>query len=46
MALAVLIRRTTVYEPWQNTEWRKLASTFLGPELSPPIEEIPSRDAA
>jgi hypothetical protein len=41
VALAVLIRRTTVYEPWQNIEWRKLASTFLGPELSPPIEDIP-----
>ena len=41
VALAVLIRRTTVYEPWQNPEWRKLASTFLGPELSPPIEDIP-----
>jgi hypothetical protein len=35
-----LRRSRAMYEPWQNTEWRKLASRFLGPELSPPIEDI------
>ena len=39
VALAVLVRKTELNEPWKNGEWRKLASAFLGPELSPPIEE-------
>jgi hypothetical protein len=41
VALAVLIRSTTVYEPWKNAEWRRVASAFLGSELSPPVEEPP-----
>lgn len=40
-ALAVLIRSTTVYEPWKNSEWRRVASAFLGAELSPPVDDIP-----
>lgn len=39
VALAVLIRKTTMCEPWKNSEWRRVASTFLGSELSPPVEE-------
>jgi hypothetical protein len=42
VALAVLIRRTIVYEPWRNSEWRRVASVFLGSELSPPVEDIPT----
>jgi hypothetical protein len=41
VALAVLIRKTQIDEPWRNPEWRKLASAFLG-ELSPPVEEPPA----
>ncbi len=39
VALAVLIRQTESIEPWKNREWRRLASKFLGEELSPPVEE-------
>jgi hypothetical protein len=42
VALAVLIRKTEIHEPWKNSEWRRLASNFLGAELSPPLEEPPS----
>lgn len=42
VALAVLIRKTEIHEPWKNIEWRRLASKFLGTELSPPAEEPPS----
>jgi hypothetical protein len=42
VALAVLIRQTEFHEPWKNIEWRRLASQFLGPELSPPVDEPPS----
>ncbi|HEX7896033.1 MAG TPA: hypothetical protein VF447_17670, partial [Terriglobales bacterium] len=45
VALAVLIRRTQIYEPWKSTEWRRLASRFLGNELSPPVEEPPRAPA-
>jgi hypothetical protein len=39
VALAVLIRKTEMHEPWKNNEWRKIAAKFLGAELSPPMEE-------
>ncbi len=39
VALAVLIRKTEIHEPWRNIDWRRLASMFLGKELSPPVEE-------
>jgi hypothetical protein len=39
VALVVLLRKTELSEPWKNIEWRRLASRFLGPELSPPVEE-------
>jgi hypothetical protein len=42
VALAVLIRKTEIHEPWKNSEWRRLASNFLGTELSPPAEEPPT----
>jgi hypothetical protein len=29
-------------EPWRNSEWRRVASVFLGSELSPPVEDIPT----
>ena len=41
VALAVLIRKTEIHEPWKNAEWRRLAFQFLGEELSPPLEEPP-----
>jgi hypothetical protein len=41
VALAVLIRKPVIHEPWRNSEWRRLASKFLGTELSPPVEEPP-----
>jgi len=38
----VLIKRARIYDsPWVNAEWRKLASKFLGPDLSPPLEDTP-----
>lgn len=42
VALAVLIRKTEIHEPWKNMEWRRLASKFLGTELGPPTEEPPA----
>jgi hypothetical protein len=42
VALAVLIRKTEIHEPWRNSEWRRLASKFLGTELSPPADEPPA----
>jgi len=42
VALAVLIRKTEIHEPWRNIEWRRLVSKFLGAELSPPLEEPPA----
>lgn len=36
-----LIMRMKIYDsPWVNAEWRKLAAKFLGPDLSPPLEDI------
>jgi hypothetical protein len=40
VSVIVLIKRAKVYDPpWVNTEWRKLASKFLGPDFSPPLED-------
>lgn len=45
VALLWLIRTTEIHEPWKNSEWRKVASKFLGTELSPPTDEPPSEPA-
>jgi hypothetical protein len=42
IALVVLMRGTRICEPWKNSEWRQLASIFLGAELSPPVDEPPA----
>lgn len=36
-----LIKKMKVPDsPWVNTEWRNLAAKFLGPDLSPPLEDV------
>ncbi len=43
VALLAMIAVADKTESSKNSEWRKLASKFLGPDLSPPLEEQPLR---
>jgi len=44
IAFVALLKAESTFEPWKDIEWRKLASAFLGPSLSPPIE-VPSQQS-